>query len=60
MGQVEAIRVLVEADVNIEAKTAEGATPLHMAASLGQVEAIQTLAELGTELEAKADDGRTR
>jgi ankyrin repeat protein len=46
--------------VDIKAKTADRATPLHLAAANGQVEAVKTLVQqLSADMEARGADGRT-
>jgi hypothetical protein len=43
----------------MEARTADGATPLHYAATNGHVEALKTLVALGADMEAKSAKGGT-
>jgi ankyrin repeat protein len=45
--------------VNKEAKTADGATPLHLAAGYGHAKASQALVQSGVNKEAKTADGAT-
>lgn len=56
-GNIEAVKVLLEADVN--AKDKEGYTPLHWAAALGHVEAIKVLVEAGADVNPKDEYGST-
>ena len=54
-----AIRVLVELGANKDAKTANGGTPLYVAALFGKVEAVKVLAECGVNISARTNNGRT-
>jgi hypothetical protein len=56
---VKVMKALVELGANVEAKTAGGRTPLHVAAVSGQVESIKLLVQLGVNKEANDDDGWT-
>ena len=57
-GNAGAVKVLLEAGANLEARTG-GLTPLHMAASRGGTEAVRVLLEAGANLEARTDNGQT-
>ena len=50
-------RVLAEPDININARTAEGKTALHLSAELGSLYTTQRLIEAGANIFAKDDDG---
>jgi hypothetical protein len=52
-GHVEVLTVLVELGADKEAKTANGVTPLHMAAINGHVEALTVLAQQGADIAAR-------
>ena len=58
-GDVERIRKLVSAGVNVSVASDFGTTPLHSAAMKGQVASIRTLVSLGANLEARDSMGRT-
>ncbi|MCH9625724.1 MAG: hypothetical protein S4CHLAM123_09030 [Chlamydiales bacterium] len=53
-GQLSIMTLLIEAEVNIECQSNEGATPYHIAAQLGQVGAMQLhfLVQHGADIEA--------
>ena len=53
------MKTLVALGADMEAKTTEGATPLHHAALYGQVEAVKTLVALGADQGAKITNGET-
>jgi ankyrin repeat protein len=56
---VEAIKVLVQLDADKDAKDANGATALHLAAAEGQMEAIKALVQLGAQVDAQDVNGET-
>ncbi len=58
-GHIEAIKALIQAGANIEAKDKAGWTPLMYAASEGRTEAIKVLVQAGAKLETKDKDGLT-
>jgi ankyrin repeat protein len=51
--------VLLQLGVDKDAKTVNGATPLHYAADNGHVEAMQLLVQLGVDKDAKGPKGFT-
>lgn len=58
-GNVAQIEFLVDAGMNVNAKSASKTTPLHEAAVLGKTAAIKALAAKGADVDAKDVDGRT-
>ena len=56
-GNAEAIRRLMAAGADVNAKTNGGWTPLHRAADLGQLAAIKVLLAAGADVNAKANNG---
>ena len=65
-GDVEAVKMLLEAGANVHARAKHGSTPLHWAAYGGtfeaikrKVEAIKILLEAGADVNAKDEDGDT-
>ena len=52
-GRVEALKVLVQAGVNIEAKNKEGETPAHKAAAYGVQDTLKVLVEAKANLEVQ-------
>jgi ankyrin repeat protein len=57
-GDLQVVRLLLEAGARPDARAGMGVTPLHLAASRGSIEAITFLVEAGAHPEAM-DDGRT-
>jgi len=57
LGQVEVIKLLIEAGANVNAKTDEGWTALMAAANAGSVEAVELLLKAGANAKHKT---RTR
>ena len=55
----DAVRLLIEAGANINAKTTEGDTALHLAAFEGKLEMVRVLAEGGADLDMKDAAGKT-
>jgi ankyrin repeat protein len=53
-----ALRALIEAGANVNARDAEGATPLHMAAYASRATHVQILLEAGADPLAVTDNGR--
>jgi hypothetical protein len=51
---VQAVKTLVQLSARVEAKNAQGATPLHNAAANGHVDALKTLLQLRANIEAKS------
>ena len=58
-GDVAQIEFLVDAGMNVNAKTASRTTPLHEAAASGKTAAIKALVARGANVDAKDADGRT-
>jgi uncharacterized protein len=56
---VEAVKVLLAAGANPNAKAADGSTPLHQAVQAKQVAMIRTLAAAGASLDAVNKDNKT-
>src|SRR6185312_10618804 len=56
---VEAVKVLLAAGANPNAKAADGSTPLHQAVQAKQVAMIRTLAVAGAKLDAVNKDNKT-
>jgi ankyrin repeat protein len=56
---VEAMKLLLAAGANPNAKTSDGATPLHQAVQAKQVAIIRTLAAAGASLDAVNKDNKT-
>jgi cytohesin len=57
-GDAKAVRSLINAGANIEAKDEEGRTPLHLAAEHGQLPVLTTLLELGADKSCVDDHAR--
>lgn len=57
-GDLQVVRILLEAGARPDAPASRGVTPLHLAASRGDLEAITLLMEAGARPEAM-EDGRT-
>jgi ankyrin repeat protein len=57
MNHAEAIKVLVAAGGDVNAKTEALTTPIHVAAVHGRVNAVSALAELGADINAKNEFG---
>ncbi|MYK06259.1 MAG: ankyrin repeat domain-containing protein, partial [Synechococcus sp. SB0670_bin_20] len=58
-GQVEAVKVLIEAGARLDVKDKQGSTPMHQAAKEGQVEAVKVLIGAGARLNLKDKQGHT-
>jgi ankyrin repeat protein len=58
-GDLQAIRRFVAEGADVNAKEADGWTPLHFAARYGQLEAIRELARLGAKIDAREHGGFT-
>jgi ankyrin repeat protein len=56
---VEALKVLIAAGANVNAKAADGSTLLHQAVSVRRTDAIRALAEAGAKLDAVNKDNMT-
>ncbi len=50
---------LIKAGAELEAKTGEGATPLHLAAQEGYSEVVAALIEAGVYVDCRSEDGGT-
>jgi ankyrin repeat protein len=59
VGQVEAIKLLVQMGADKDATDKDGGTPLHCAAYKGHVHTMHTLVQLGVDKEAKNVHGST-
>lgn len=57
VGNVWAVRWLVEHGHGLEPRTKRGHTPLQIACGLGHLEAVQTMVELGADVDAPSPDG---
>ena len=58
VGSLDIVRAMMErTQVDLEARDADGRTPLHMAACYGRLPVVQYLREQGADKEAKSDDG---
>ena len=58
-GQMEAVRLLIEAGAAIDKALDDGATPLYIASSIGHLEVVKTLLDGGADATLAAEDGRT-
>lgn len=58
-GNVEVVRLLLEAGANVESRQAGGFTPLMGAAAGGKREMVELVLAHGADRAAKSDDGRT-
>ncbi|MDO9065118.1 MAG: ankyrin repeat domain-containing protein [Sulfuricella sp.] len=56
---VSALKALLAAGANVNAKDDDGNTPLHMAAYTNRIEAAKVLLEAGADVNAKTTAGRT-
>ena len=56
---LEAVKLLLKAGANPNAKSADGSTLVHQAAQAGNLEMIRTLAQAGAKLDAPNKDGLT-
>jgi ankyrin repeat protein len=50
---------LLSLGLDLEARTKNGHTPLHIAAALGHVEALEALLDAGADIDARAPSGET-
>lgn len=57
VGNVWAVRWLVERGQSLEPRTKRGHTPLQIACALGHLDAAKAMAELGADLDAQSPDG---
>lgn len=55
----EAVKALVKAGADLEAKNARGHTPLHEAAAEGEAESVRVLVAAGADLKARTPEGAT-
>ena len=58
-GYLEIVKWLKEQGADINAKTADGYTPMHSAASEGNLEVVKWLKEQGANINAKSSKGET-
>ena len=58
-GQVEVVKVLIQAGAQLKVKNKKGCTPLHKAAKEGQVEVVKVLIQAGAQLKVKNKQGHT-
>ena len=58
-GNAGAVKVLLEAGADLEARNERGTTPLHKAALRGNAETVTVLLEAGADLEARNERGTT-
>jgi ankyrin repeat protein len=58
-GSVVIAKLLVSKGANVNTKTNDGATPLHVAAAAGNVEVTKLLVSKGANVNAKTNDGQT-
>lgn len=59
VGEVDAVKFLLEKGARANSKSDDGNTPLHGAAFFGRVEVVELLIEAGAKLDAKNDKGET-
>lgn len=52
-GQQEVVRFLIQKNVNVNGRTNEGVTPLHLAAQIGNEFLLSILVEAGAVIDAK-------
>ena len=55
----EALKFLIDAGANVNAKENEGRTPLHLAAERGNIESVELLLKAGSDINAKNEHGDT-
>lgn len=58
-GNLESIRLLINAGADINAQNVQGITPLHMAATRKNVEIVQLLIDSGADIQTKDNEGHT-
>lgn len=58
-GELECMKILLDAGANVDITDESGNTALHYAAGYGQVEAVKLLLEKGIDKEAKNDEEKT-
>lgn len=58
-GNVESVRLLLEAGAEVDPLKGEAGTPLFFAASQGRTEVVELLIEAGADVNAPKDDGQT-
>ncbi|KAH9184856.1 hypothetical protein AeNC1_013167 [Aphanomyces euteiches] len=59
LGELDAVKLLLQYGANIELKDFRGRTPLHLATFYEQLEVVEYFVEQGASIEARDDDQRT-
>jgi ankyrin repeat protein len=59
IGDIDAVRLLLDAGANVDARDSESRTALMLAAAAGQGAIVQTLLGANANIEAKSNNGRT-